>query len=84
MVAWICLVLVGLAGGAIAAFGLPLELIGMRGGAVADVVRIAGLILSVCMALMLSPQGTRRTCLQASVTVDGDYSDRRFALRLPG
>jgi aspartyl protease family protein len=54
MLAWIGLVLVGLAGGAIAAFGVPHELLGLAEGGASDVIRIAALILSICMALLLS------------------------------
>lgn len=54
MLAWILLVVVGLLGGAIAVFGVPLDLLGLQGGKIADVIKIAGLILSVCMALLLS------------------------------
>lgn len=54
MAAWIGLILVGAFGTALAAFGVPAELFGLTAGGSADVVRIAGHMVSICAAVFLS------------------------------
>ncbi len=53
MLAWIGLIGVAALGVALAAIGVPQNLMGAPDGAVADVVQIAGLVLCICTALFM-------------------------------
>ena len=76
MLGWIGLALVGLLGGALCLFGIPAERLGLADDAVADVIRIAALVLTICAALLFSLReraglGFRQASLWMAILLTG-------------